>query len=133
MVVWGYCGNTNEASNYTVDFSTDGGLTYEDSETVQTNSLLNTGHAQLNFSTSRRANWVRVTMTNNADGRGFAGVGGDRVGLGEIKFIGSIIAMDSSTTRSISAKVRRKEKTCYIQTQLVMRLYSFITVNLQMP
>ena len=92
LVIWGYGGITNEASDFTVEFSTDGGTTYRTSaETVKTNSLAGTGHARLSFVQSQAANAVRLTITNNAAGRGFSGLGGDRVGLGEIRFVGRAV------------------------------------------
>lgn len=87
MVVWGYGGNTNEGTDFSVEFSTDGGVTYANVENVQTSALLVDTSATLAFSTPRAANKIRVTVTNNANGRGFAGAGGDRVGLGEVVFI----------------------------------------------
>ncbi len=88
LVVWGYGGNANEASDFTVEFSTDGGATYHSSAAVQTSFLLGTGQGTLTFGGSHAADTVRITMTDNAGGRGLGGVGpGDRVGLGEIKLL----------------------------------------------
>lgn len=89
LVVWGYGGNNNEATDFAVEFSTDSGATFAGSETVQTTALLGGNAAALAFANTHSANAVRITMTNNGGGRGFAGAGsGDRVGLGEIKFLG---------------------------------------------
>lgn len=88
LVVWGYGGNANEASDFTVEFSTDGGLTFGGAVQVQTSFLLGTGEATLPLGGASTANAVRVTMTDNAGGRGLGGAGsGDRAGLGEIKFL----------------------------------------------
>ncbi len=87
LVVWGYGGNTNEGSNFTVEFSDDGGTSYYDFVNVQTSALLGVNQETLTFTYGYRANAVRITITDNAGGRGFPGVGGDRVGLGEIKFL----------------------------------------------
>ena len=90
LVIWGAQDNANEASNFTVEFSTDGGTTYSaETETVQTSAVLASGHARLAFDADHEANFVRLTITNNAKGRGFSGAGGDRVALGEIRFIGT--------------------------------------------
>ncbi len=91
LVIWGYGGNNNEASDFLVEFSQDGGVTYYDSATVATSSLLGTGSATLSFGDVFLADNVRLTMTDNAGGRGFSGTGyGDRVGLGEIKFLSRV-------------------------------------------
>ena len=93
LVIWGAGGNTSEASDFTVEFSTDGGTSYDaETETVQTAAVSGNNHAQLSFGKAHRANFVRLTITNNAEGRGFSGAGGDRVALGEIRFTGSAVA-----------------------------------------
>ena len=90
VVLWGYSGNNNEGANFTLEFSTDGGSTFPESTTVATSSLLSTSAAALAFASSFDADTVRLTVTDNAGGRGFSGAGsGDRVGLGEIRFIGA--------------------------------------------
>ena len=91
LVIWGQFSSAigNEASNFRVEFSTDGGATYSpNTETVQTHSTVGSNHARLSFAMPHQANYVRLTITNNAKGRGFSGSGGDRVALGEIRFIG---------------------------------------------
>ena len=101
LVIWGYGGNTNEASDFTVEFSTDGGSSYSvATETVQTSGLVGNDRARLSFGQTHEANFVRLTITNNAMGRGFPGAGGDRVGLGEIRFVGS--AVQVITPRAIA-------------------------------
>ena len=83
LVIWGAGGNTSEASDFTVEFSTDGGTSYDaETETVQTAAVSGNNHAQLSFGKAHRANFVRLTITNNAEGRGFSGAGGDRVASG---------------------------------------------------
>ena len=89
MVVWGYRGIANEASDFIVEFSDNGGASYHASETVRTSALLARRSEVLNFVLLHSANTVRLTIVDNADGRNFRGPGGDRVGLGEIRFIGS--------------------------------------------
>ena len=96
LVIWGAGGNTNDASDFTVEFSTDGGNSYSTAtETVQTSGLVGNDHARLSFGQTHEANFVRLTITNNAKGRGFPGSGGDRVGLGEIRFVGSAVASNA--------------------------------------
>ena len=88
LIVWGYGGNANEASDFTVEFSRDGGASFYASVDVQANYLIGQGMATLPFGGSFLADTVRLTMTDNAGGRGLGGVGpGDRVGLGEVKFL----------------------------------------------
>ena len=97
LVVWGLSTNPgNEASDFAVEFSTDGGNSY--SSATETLSLDNTtggSAARLSFGQAHEANFVRFTITNNAKGRGFPGSGGDRVGLGEIRFVGSALASNA--------------------------------------
>ena len=96
LVIWGYGGNANVASDFTVEFSTDGGNSYSlATETVQTSGLVGNDHARLSFGQTHEANFVRLTITNNAAGRGFSGAGGGRVGLGEIRFVGSAVASNA--------------------------------------
>ena len=103
LVIWGYGGNTNEASDFTVEFSTDGGNSYSTAtETVQTSGLVGNDHARLAFDVAHETNFVRLTITNNAKVRGFLGAGGDRVGLGEIRFIGRTVSGEGPTTRGDS-------------------------------
>ena len=92
MVVWGYGGHTNEASNFKVEFSTDSGATYTATELVMTSQVLANGNQKLDFSTPRTANRIRLTITKNAAGNNYEGAinSGDRVGLGEIRFIGQL-------------------------------------------
>ena len=78
----------SEASSFRLKFSTDGGVTFgEQVETVETSGLLGSRHEELPFTGAVQANWVRMTVTNNAYGRGLVSVGGgDRVHLGEVAF-----------------------------------------------
>ena len=89
MVVWGYhfgIPNNNEAKSFSVTFSTDSGITFNHSI-----SLMHQRTAQnadtLIFSAPHEANVVRLQINDNHYGATGAS-GGDRVGLGEIKFIG---------------------------------------------
>ena len=93
LVVWGYSTtNANEASDFLVEFSTDGGASYYGGRTVQTSFHLGDGNAVLTFGGTFSANFIRLTMLDNTDGRNLTGLpGGDRVGLGEIKFLATVI------------------------------------------
>ncbi|MCZ7635115.1 MAG: LamG domain-containing protein [Verrucomicrobia bacterium] len=104
LVVWGYGGNNNEATDFTVEFSTDGGAPFTGSESVQTSALLGGNSEALEFTQKHTANAVRITMTNNGGGRGFGGAGtGDRVGLGEIKFLGTAVVVEPPARPTLSA------------------------------
>ncbi|MCY4421488.1 MAG: fibronectin type III domain-containing protein, partial [Acidimicrobiaceae bacterium] len=102
LVVWG--ANTDfgfgppvyegyEASEFTVEFSTDGGDTYTGgAETVRTDKLLRDASARLasarlDFSRSRRADHVRLTITDNAAGSGYGGTYIGPVGMSELRFV----------------------------------------------
>jgi hypothetical protein len=90
LVVWGYhfgSPNNNEAKSFTLEFSTDGGNTFANPVSL--------GHARtaeavetLPLGASHPADTVRITVTDNHYGSPGA-AGGDRVGLGEIRFLGS--------------------------------------------
>ena len=103
LVVWGYGGNGSEASEFTVEFSTDGGATYGGAETVETAALLGSGSARLDFSRSRRADFVRVTVTDNAAGSGHGGAGGDRVGMSELRLVAAVTAPGRPAAPSLAA------------------------------
>lgn len=108
LVVWGYGGNNNEATDFTVEFSSDGGVTFAGSEAVQTSALLGGNAEALGFSTNYTANAVRITMTDNGGGRGFSGAGsGDRVGLGEIKFLAVPLATEPEPTTGPTLVIAR--------------------------
>ena len=97
LVVWGLSTNHgNEASNFRVEFSSDGGVTYSSAtETLGLDRRTDGTAVRLSFGDEREANFVRLTITNNAKGRGFPGAGGDRVALGEIRFAGSAVASNA--------------------------------------
>ena len=89
MVVWGYHfgnPNNNEARDFTVGFSTDGGSSWlypVKLSHVRTDE----NHDRLSFGATFSANAVRLIITDNHYNTAGAS-GGDRVGLGELKFIG---------------------------------------------
>ena len=88
LVVWGYhfgSANGNEGKAFAVAFSTDG-VTFANTVTVTSGTPLATGGLRLPLPGGpRAASHVRVTITDNHHG---AAAGGDRVGLGELKFAG---------------------------------------------
>lgn len=89
LLIWGYSAtNSNGASDFLVEFSLDGGTSYYDSEFVQTSFPIGSSNAVLTFGDVFSANFIRMTMLGNEKSRGLTGLaGGDRVGLGEIKFL----------------------------------------------
>ena len=106
FVFWGYhfgSGNGNEARAFTVDFSTDGGGTYGSSVAVAQplGALAVANSATLPFGGAFSANTIRVTITDNQFGGGPAG--GDRLGLGEVKFIGTAVPEPSAALLGCAA------------------------------
>ena len=89
LVVWGLAGSLDEATDFSVAFSTDGGVNFDlATEAVRTGALLGEQSEVLLFDRVHDANAVRLTITENAHGRAFPGSeGGDRVGLGEVRFL----------------------------------------------
>ena len=99
LVVWGFGGSLDEASDFSLEFSTDSGIRYGSVvETVQTSSLLGMGNELLAFATPRTANQVRLTVTENAQGRGWTGPGGAREGLGELRLVKMILTSMTITS-----------------------------------
>jgi len=94
FVYWGYhfgAANGNEAREFFLEFSTDGGSTFPASTTVSQplDSHAFSSAVTLPLGGAFSANTVRVTLTDNHFGGGAAG--GDRSGLGELKLIGDAI------------------------------------------
>ncbi|NWK54515.1 discoidin domain-containing protein [Verrucomicrobiaceae bacterium N1E253] len=93
FVFWGYFngGTGNEAKAFTLEFSTTGTSgTFSGTTPLTQPTAVGTGNpATLNFA-AVNANAVRITITDNQGGI-------DRVGLGEVKFIGSAVPEPSST------------------------------------
>ncbi len=91
LLVWGAgaaADGGSGAAAFGLEFSADGGMTYgEAPETVGTGRLLAGGHEELPIPGKRVANHVRLTVTDNAYGRGLASSGGDRAHLGELRFL----------------------------------------------
>jgi hypothetical protein len=90
LVVWGYpvvtTPNNNEAKTFVAEFSVDGGATWGGAVTL-THARTAQASEVLTFS-PRRANAVRLTITDNHYGTAGAS-GGERIGLGEIRFLGT--------------------------------------------
>ena len=88
IVIWGYANgrfNGNEARSLTLEFSTDGGKSYSEPLAL-TRKLTGNACEVLSLGGKRSADFVRMTLTDNFAGT--SGVpGGDRVGLGEVRFI----------------------------------------------
>ena len=107
LVIWGYPPSAgNEATDFTLRFSTDGCTTYStQSETVQADSVAGSGAARLALSERHRANCVELTIIANARSRGLPSIttGGDRVGLGELRFMGQFQLLYSTVLLSVDA------------------------------
>lgn len=96
---WGYHftaqggGNGNEARAFTLEFSIDGGGTYPTSVNVESplSTLAVANSLTLNFGGTFQADTVRMTITDNHFGSTAPGGGGDRLGLGEVGFVGTLV------------------------------------------
>jgi predicted outer membrane repeat protein len=93
MVVWGFPrvpDSGNEARWFLVEFSTDGGMTYQQSVRVE-HELTSQESETLSFGGVYWADTVRVTVYDNhfgsVDGMGNPVLSGDAVALGEVKFL----------------------------------------------
>jgi hypothetical protein len=86
LVVWGYVpGNDNEAKEFQLEFSVDGGP-FVAGPTLTRATQTGTGQETLSLGDTFLADTVRVTVTDNFF-EGDGSLGGDRVGFGEIKFL----------------------------------------------
>ena len=99
FVYWGYhfgSANGNEGRAFTVEFSTNGGTSYAGSVNVSTplSTYAVANSATLPLGGTFTADTIRLTVTDNH----FGGVapGGDRLGLGEVKFIGTVVPEPSA-------------------------------------
>ncbi|MEJ6579702.1 MAG: PEP-CTERM sorting domain-containing protein [Akkermansiaceae bacterium] len=99
FVFWGYhfnAANGNEGREFTLSFSTDGGATFPTSTTISNplSTYAVSAAATLSLGGSFNANAVQLEITDNH----FEGTspGGDRIGLGEAKFIGDAVPEPSS-------------------------------------
>ena len=95
LVLWGYhfgSPNNNEAKSLLLEFSTDGGSSFHTS--VELNHQRTAANAEtLPFGRGILADTVRMRITDNHYGT-LGALGGDRVGLGEVKFIEASPAVD---------------------------------------
>jgi hypothetical protein len=94
LVYWGYFfsgTNGNETREFVVAFSRDGGTTFPETVTVgpELGDLAGESAKTLSFEQNFLADTIRLRLTDNHFGGGATEAGGDRMGLGEIKFIGS--------------------------------------------
>jgi hypothetical protein len=113
LVVWGYhfgSPNNNEAKTFDVEFSTDGAnfgglVTVNHARTAANQETLPLGGDTL-------ASHVRLTITDNHYQTPGA-AGGDRVGLGEVKFIGSNADISSGKAYSYTVLPRFSGGTYY--------------------
>lgn len=99
FVFWGYhfgTPNGNEGREFTLSFSTDGGTTFPTSTSVSNplNTLAVSAASTLPLGGTFTANAVQLEITDNHFGGTAAG--GDRIGLGEVKFIGDAIPEPST-------------------------------------
>lgn len=101
FVYWGYffgtTANGNEGRQFQLEFSTDGGATFPASTTVESplGTIAVADANTLSLGSTFQADLVRMTVLDNHFGA--TGInGGDRVGLGEIRFIGDAIPEPST-------------------------------------
>ncbi|MCH5378293.1 MAG: hypothetical protein JJ992_30420, partial [Planctomycetes bacterium] len=87
LVVWNYSVLGNATRQVQVEFSTDGvGGDFSDPVVIEVPQQAGVAHT-LSLGGTYEANAVRLTVTSNWTG---FGAGGDRVGLGEVKFVGTV-------------------------------------------
>lgn len=98
LVFWGYHfggANSNEARQFRLEFSTDGGGSFGApvvvAQTLGSHTVANA--ATLNLGGSFTADFVRVTVLDNHFG---TAPGGDRIGIGEFRFIGDAVPEPSA-------------------------------------
>jgi hypothetical protein len=94
LVFWGYHfggPNGNESREFRLEFSTNGGGSFGAPVVVSTplSSFAVGNPLTLNFGGTVEANFVRMTVLDNHFGG--SAPGGDRVGLGEVRFVGEAV------------------------------------------
>jgi hypothetical protein len=94
LVFWGYHfggANGNEGREFRLEFSTDGGGSFGAPVVVATplSSFAVANPLTLNLGGTFNADFVRLSVLDNHFGGSAAG--GDRVGLGEVRFIGEVV------------------------------------------
>ncbi|MDF1811148.1 MAG: Ig-like domain-containing protein [Verrucomicrobiales bacterium] len=100
FVYWGYGGNHNEGKEFTLEFSDDGGTTFSDPVNVFSTTMAGSGQNTLFLGAAYVADTVKITITDN--------YGGNRVGLGEVKFISStfdVVAVNGDNSAVGSAVI----------------------------
>ena len=89
FIYWGYHfgnANGNEVKSFTLEFSTDGGSTFDSSVSLTSPSITQSAATTLPLGGTFSANAIRLTLTDNwFEDYG----GGDRAGLGEVRFLGT--------------------------------------------
>ncbi|MCA9084722.1 MAG: VCBS domain-containing protein [Planctomycetaceae bacterium] len=94
IVIWGYHPATgNQVKEFTLEFSTDGGITFGNAISLS-KAITGSQQETLSFGSEILADTVRMTITDNHFGTPDA-PGGDRVGLGEVKFLTVSLAATS--------------------------------------
>jgi hypothetical protein len=89
FIFWGYHfgrANGNEAKSFLLEFSNDGGKTFHQSVELFSQAISTLNATILPLGAPISANAIRLTLTDNWF-EDFAG--GDRVGLGEVRFLGT--------------------------------------------
>ncbi len=90
LVFWGYHFNNpngNESKTFMLEFSQDGGGTYPQMVTVSSPAITQGIATTMSFGGDFFANQIRMTVTDNwFENAG----GGDRAGIGEVKFLGQV-------------------------------------------
>lgn len=105
FVFWGYhfgSTNGNEGRRFELEFSNDGGVTFQAPVVVERalGSHAFRNAATLDLGADYDANFARLKVLDNHFG---VGAGGDRVGLGEVRFIGDIVRDPWIGTTAVSA------------------------------
>ena len=92
MAFWNYSVPGNAAKDFTIEFSIDGSPFFNP-VLGMVPQLAGPSHI-FDLGGTYRADMVRVTFTDNYFGQG---AGGDRVGLSEIRFLGSQVVPEPAT------------------------------------
>ena len=91
LVSWPYHDGGNNISLVDLYFSTDGGTTTDSTQTVAVAYVPGGGLASLSALTPVTANHITMVVTDNHYNVGNPGFGGDRTGLGEIRFAKGVV------------------------------------------
>jgi Ca2+-binding RTX toxin-like protein len=99
LVIWGYhfnVNNGNHAKNISLEFSTNGGISYGSPVPLVIPNAVAFNAAELVSFAAQNANYIRMTVTDNFFGVPGGGLGGDRVGIAEVRFMGDAVPEPSS-------------------------------------